>query len=90
MTNPTQHHQHRNYLSSNQATINDLNHSARPRAERLSELAEILALGLIRMKSRQSSKLSAAGGESSVDCAGDQSVHAGVATRMENPDEIPA
>jgi len=48
----------------------------------LTELAEILAIGLLRMKAR--SKQSASCGESSVDCAGDQSVHAGDETRMES------
>jgi hypothetical protein len=46
--------------------------------ERLSEIAEILAGGLTRLKARQSSRLSADRGESSLDCAGDQSGHANV------------
>ena len=46
--------------------------------ERLDEIAEILAAGLMRLKSRQSTSLSPDGGESSLDCAGRQSGHADV------------
>lgn len=46
--------------------------------ERLNEVAEILAAGLTRMMSRQSSPLSADLGESSLDCPADQSGHANV------------
>jgi hypothetical protein len=42
-------------------------------AERLSEVAEILARGLSRLKARQSSRLPADFGESSLDCAAHQS-----------------
>ena len=49
-------------------------------AERLDEIAEILAAGLMRLKSRQSTPLSPDGGESSLDCAGHQSGHADVLT----------
>jgi hypothetical protein len=45
-------------------------------AERLDEVAEILAAGLMRLKLRKSSHLSAAPGESSLDCVGHQSSHA--------------
>ncbi len=45
-------------------------------AERLAELGRILATGLIRMKARQSSSLSADRGESSVDLFPPQSGHA--------------
>jgi hypothetical protein len=45
-------------------------------AERLAELGRILAAGLIRMKARQSSPLSADRGESSVDLSRPQSGHA--------------
>ena len=38
--------------------------------ERLDEVAEILAAGLMRLMSRQSSPLSADLGESSLDCPG--------------------
>lgn len=48
--------------------------------ERLSELAEILAAGLIRLHARQSTPLSAACGESSFDCVGHRSGHADVLT----------
>lgn len=43
--------------------------------ERLDEVAEILATGLSRLIARQSSRLSADAGESSLDCAADQSGH---------------
>jgi hypothetical protein len=46
--------------------------------ERLDEIAQILATGLMRLQSRQSSQLSADRGESSLDCAADQSGHANV------------
>jgi hypothetical protein len=46
--------------------------------ERLDEVAEILAVGLSRLRSRQSSALAADAGESSLDCAGHQSGHANV------------
>jgi hypothetical protein len=42
-------------------------------AERLAEVAEILAAGLMRLRARQSSHLSADFGESSLDCSGHQS-----------------
>ena len=45
-------------------------------AERLAEIAEILAAGLMRLRARQSSHLSADCGESSLDCPGHQSGHA--------------
>lgn len=48
--------------------------------ERLSEFAGILAAGLVRLRARQSSALSADFGESSLDCADDQSGHANVLT----------
>jgi len=49
-------------------------------AERLGAVAEILAVGLSRLKARQSSPISADLGESSLDCAGNQSGHANVLT----------
>jgi hypothetical protein len=49
-------------------------------AERLDEIAEILSAGLTRLRSRQSSQLSAASQESSFDCAAHQSGHANVLT----------
>jgi len=45
-------------------------------AERLAEIAEILAAGVLRLRARQSSPLLPPTGESSLDCAGDQSGHA--------------
>ena len=44
--------------------------------ERLAELAEILAAGLMRLRARKSSSLSQHSGESLLDCAGYQSGHA--------------
>jgi hypothetical protein len=49
--------------------------------ERLSELAELLALGLVRLKTRQSSSLSREDGEGSLDFSPDRSGHADPATR---------
>ena len=42
-------------------------------AERLDEVAEVLAAGLMRARARQSSPQSADRGDSSLDCAGHQS-----------------
>jgi hypothetical protein len=47
-------------------------------ADRLNEIAEILAVGLMRLRARQSSSQSADFGEGLVDCAADQSGHAKV------------
>ena len=44
--------------------------------ERIVEIGEILALGLIRLRIRQSTQLSADRRDSSVDCVADQSGHA--------------
>jgi hypothetical protein len=44
--------------------------------ERLDEIADLLAAGLMRLKSRQSTPLSPDGGDSSLDCAAHQSSHA--------------
>ena len=57
---------------------NALNPDLMTAAERLDEVAEILAAGLMRLRARQSSPLSADFGESSLDCAGHQSGHANV------------
>jgi hypothetical protein len=46
--------------------------------ERLSEIAEILAIGLTRLRARQSSTLPADCGEVSLDCAAHQSGHSNV------------
>jgi hypothetical protein len=45
-------------------------------AERLDEIAEILAAGLMRLRERQSSHLSGHDGESSLDCSASQRGHA--------------
>ena len=42
----------------------------------LTEIAEILAAGLMRLRARKSSSLSQHNGESLLDCAGHQSGHA--------------
>ena len=49
-------------------------------AERLDEIAEILAAGLMRLRPRKSSQISTEPGESSLDCAAHQSGHANVLT----------
>jgi hypothetical protein len=46
-------------------------------AERLDEVAEILANGAMRFMARKSSRLSAEGGDSSVDFTADQSLYDG-------------
>ncbi len=59
---------------------NPLHPSHMTATERLAEVAEILAAGLIRLRARKSTPLSAACGESSLDCAADQSSHADILT----------
>jgi hypothetical protein len=49
--------------------------------ERLAEIAEILAAGLMRLKARKSSGLSTDAGESSLDCHAHQSGHANALKR---------
>ena len=44
--------------------------------QRIAEIGEILALGLVRLKARQSSQIAAEAGESSLDCVAHQSGHA--------------
>jgi hypothetical protein len=46
--------------------------------ERLAEIADLLAAGLMRLRARQSSHLSRHCGESSLDCPAHQSGHADV------------
>jgi hypothetical protein len=58
------------------ALANPLDPNRMSPAERLAELGRILAAGLIRMRSRKSTPLSADGGESSVDLARTKSGHA--------------
>lgn len=50
-------------------------------AERLSELAGLLARGVVRLHHRQSSRVSARARESFIDFSPDQSGHAAVAKR---------
>lgn len=50
-------------------------------AERLDEVAEILALGLMRLKANKSSGLSSPPGERSLDCPAHQSSHANALKR---------
>ena len=47
-------------------------------AECIDDIAEILAAGLMRLRSRKSSPLSAVGGDSLLDCAAHPSGHADV------------
>jgi len=56
--------------------INGLRPDLMSPPERLAEIAEILAAGLVRLRARQSTPLLPDHGESSLDCAGDQSGHA--------------
>ena len=49
-------------------------------AERLDEIAEILAAGLMRLRARQSTPLFPDGGDSSLDCSAHQSGHADILT----------
>ena len=46
-------------------------------AERIAEIGELLALGLVRLHARKSSGLFSEGGEGLVDCLGTPSGHAG-------------
>jgi hypothetical protein len=55
-------------------------------AERLAEVAEILAAGLMRLRARKSSHLSADPGESSLDCTAHRSGHADVLETDGGPD----
>ena len=59
---------------------NALNPAHMTAAERLDEVAEILATGLIRLRAPKSSPLSPASGESSLDCPAHQSGHANALT----------
>ena len=62
------------------AEMNALKPDLMTAAERLDEVAEILAAGLQRVHARQSSSQSADFGDSSLACAGNQSGHANVLT----------
>ena len=52
-----------------------------PPADRLAELGELLAAGLMRLQAGKSSRLSADRGDSSVDFVPDRSGHADTLTR---------
>jgi len=54
-------------------------------AERLDELASILATGLLRLRAHKSSQLSADRGESCLDFSARKSGHDPVETRTESP-----
>ena len=60
--------------------MNAINPDQTTAAERLHEIAEILAAGLTRLRSRQSSALPADFGESSLDCVAPQSGAANILT----------
>lgn len=45
--------------------------------ERIAEIGELLAIGLVRLRARQSTSLSSGTGDSSVDCLATPSGHAG-------------
>jgi hypothetical protein len=51
-------------------------------SERLDEIGEILALGLMRLRARQSSRLYAGSGERSLDYVANQSGHANAHKRQ--------
>ena len=57
---------------------NPLHTSHMSAAERLDEIADLLAAGLIRLRARKSSALSRDGGESSLDFSPDQRGHVSV------------
>ena len=64
------------YVGNNQELQTMQPSSLQDRAEtraRIAEIGEILALGLVRLRARQSSQMSADAGESSLDCVGHQS-----------------
>jgi hypothetical protein len=63
--------------------MNPLHPSHMSTPERLAEIGEILAAGLIRLRLRQSSRLAADQGESSLHFPPDQSVHAPVLSSEE-------
>lgn len=59
-------------------TMNALSPDQMTADERLAEIGEILAVGLIRLRALQSTRLSAANGESSVDFLPQRRGHAGI------------
>jgi hypothetical protein len=56
-------------------TTNHREHSPTEASERIAEIGEILTLGLVRLRARQSSEVSADSGESSLACVAHQSGH---------------
>ncbi len=54
-------------------------------AERIGELTSILAIGVIRLRARKSSRLSANRGESCLDFTAHQSGYESVETKTESP-----
>lgn len=56
------------------------NHAAEVKHDHLNEIADMLAIGLMRLRTRQSSELSPHARESSLDCAARQSGPADVLT----------
>jgi hypothetical protein len=60
--------------------MNPLHPSHMSADERLAEVADILAAGLMRLRLRQSTPLSGDVGDSSLDCAAHQSGHANALT----------
>jgi hypothetical protein len=55
--------------------MNALDPNQMSAAERITEIAEILAAGLMRLRARESSHISADCGESFLDCGAHQSGH---------------
>ena len=64
-------------------TMNALHTDHMTAAERLAEIAQILARGLMRLRARQSSQLSGDRGDSCLDCSPHQRRHAPVAEPTE-------
>jgi hypothetical protein len=56
--------------------MNPFDHALTDVHNRIAEIGEILALGLVRLNARKSSQLCATTGESSLACVADQSGHA--------------
>ena len=69
----------------NSAAANALSADRMTARERLDEIASILALGLVRLKARQSSTIAAVSENSFVDFAADQSGGAVEICATENP-----
>jgi hypothetical protein len=63
-----------------QSSVNQTYPESVSGAERIAEIGEILALGLMRLRARQSTHLSAETGDSFVDCLATPSGHGGTRT----------